>query len=219
MPYPHPARHLTASLAAPPRVDAISVRGNNPHRVALRSRSGGAARSHSRSIARVRSIAKSKAMTTQSRSELASPPHGRISIAGDDGMVPLQTRSSPGRTRRSHPGRGESRGEQYLVARNGNRSHKGWHDGDATCARERGSALYPASGRSRRGRLRLQVIGHPEPAGQPMGGEGSAEPLHGDAESLMDGISSSWRSAAARRNWVSAADRSPTRSARRPSPS
>jgi len=143
----------------------------------------------------------------------------RISTAGDDGMVPLQTRSSPGRTRRGHPGRGESRGEQYLVARNGNRSHKNWHDGDATCARERGGALYPASGRSRRGRLRLQVIGHPEPAGQPIGGDGSAELLHGDAESLMDGISSSWRSAAARRNWVSAADRSPTRSARRPSPS
>src|SRR4029453_12006578 len=78
MPYPHPARHLTASLAAPPRVDAISVRGNNPHRVALRSRSGGAARSHSRSIARVRSIARSKAMTTQSRSELATPPHGLV---------------------------------------------------------------------------------------------------------------------------------------------
>ena len=64
-----------------------------------------------------------------------------------------------------------------------------------------------------------QVIGHPEPAGQPIGGEGSAELLHGDAESLMDGLSSSWRSAAARRKWVSAADRSPTRSARRPSPS
>lgn len=110
-------------------------------------------------------------------------------------------------------------GERVVVNRNGNRAHKNWHDGDATCARERGGALYPASGRSRRGRLRLQVIGHPEPAGQSIGGEGSAELLHGDAESLMDGISSSWRSAAARRNWVSAADRSPTRSARRPSPS